>query len=208
MDHSDKWFQSKSFTIPICPMWFKIILSSQSYSIAKCWQSKVCVLNELDLLIGSSSDPRFLMSHITRESPDDARYLESNGLNLTPWTLELCLQRVSIIGLPNYFVSYAFLTSRIFTRVSSEPVASKLGFKQLQSTVLISDLWTSLSRITGDSPILKSQKITWRSTLTLHIMSLEFGQKLMSSTLCSWPVSLMNFSKTVCLFLSGLASLR
>ena len=83
IDHSDKWFQSKSFTIPMCPMWFKIILSSQSYSIAKCWQSKVCVLKELDLLIGSSSDPRFLMSHITRESPDDARYLESNGLNLT-----------------------------------------------------------------------------------------------------------------------------
>ena len=186
-------------------MWFKIMLWSQVQSLVSWFSKWPQSKSNFEVTSWWEWLVKSLISQKIRESPDDARYRELKGQNLTPWTFELCLCRVFTIGLS---FPLALLKSRTLTNVSSEPVAIKLLLRGLQSTVLISDLCTSLSLTTGEFPCLRSHMISYLSTPTLQRMSSEPGIKHRSSTLYSCPTSLLYFSKQVYFLFSGFGSFK
>ena len=132
-------------------------------------------------------------SHNISESPEEARYLESKGLNLTLCTVDVCPCSDFTIGFYTWLsdlwliiAAYAFRTSINFTTVSLDPVAIRFSSRGLQSTVFMSDACTSVSLTTGLFPCRRSQIISDRSTPTLHKTCVDLGLKHKSSTLLEW----------------------
>ena len=117
--HGATGFQSKSDTLPMWPMWLKIVLSSQKQFspgrwLSNWWHSTTWGLSALAQSSGEIGVPSALfacwnswsayyymslISQKIKESPDEAKYCELELLNLTVWTFDLCLCRVPTMGL-------------------------------------------------------------------------------------------------------------